>query len=326
MKQIRLGASGLETTPIILGCMSFGDPDAGTHPWSLPLEDARPLLHHAYEAGITAFDTADIYSNGSSEEIVGKVLKELAPREQLTILTKVNGRMHSGANGQGLSRAHIMNAIDASLRRLGTDYVDVYQIHRWDPFVPIEETMEALHDVVKAGKARYIGASSMWTWQFAKAQHAADLGGWTRFISMQDQYSLLSREEEREMHPYCLDEGVGVIPWSPLARGKLTRPLDAPPTARTQGDAFARTLYRQQVESDRAVIEAVQEIAAAREVPMAQVALAWVCSKAAVTAPIVGVTKMGHIDDAVASLELRLSDDEIGRLEASYVPRLPEGF
>jgi aryl-alcohol dehydrogenase-like predicted oxidoreductase len=326
MKQIRLGGSGLETTPIILGCMSFGEPERGSHPWSLPLEDSRPLLRHAFEAGITAFDTADIYSNGSSEEIVGKVLKELAPREQLTILTKVNGRMHGGANGQGLSRAHIMNAIDASLRRLDTDYVDVYQIHRWDPFVPIEETMEALYDVVKAGKARYIGASSMWTWQFAQAQHAADLGGWTRFISMQDQYSLLSREEEREMHPYCLDEGIGVIPWSPLARGKLTRPVDAPPTLRTEGDAFARTLYRQQVESDRAIIEAVQEIAVAREVPMAQVALAWVCSKAAVTAPIVGVTKVEHIDDAVASLELQLSDDEVSKLEASYAPRLPEGF
>jgi len=241
------------------------------------------------------------------------------------IATKVHGRMRPGPNGGGLSRAHILSAIDDSLRRLGTDYVDLYQIHRWDPETPIEETMEALHDVVRSGKARYIGASSMWAWQFAKAQYSADAGGWTRFISMQDQYNLIQREEEREMHPFCLDQGVGVIPWSPLARGKLTRDWDES-TARSQTDQFGQTLYHQHVEGDRRIAAAVAEIAGERDVTRAQIALAWVRQQQAVTAPIVGATKMQHLDDAVASVELRLSDEEIARLEAPYLTRDAEGF
>ncbi|MDR3201889.1 MAG: aldo/keto reductase [Bifidobacteriaceae bacterium] len=325
MEQTRLGASGLEITPLILGTMSFGEPARGSHPWTLTEEASRPLIRRAHEAGITAFDTADVYSDGTSEEIVGRVLKEIAPRDQLTILTKVHGRMRGGANGAGLSRAHILAAIDASLTRLGTDHVDVYQIHRWDPAVPIEETMEALHDVVRAGKARYIGASSMWAWQFAKAQHTARLGGWTRFISMQDQYNLLQREEEREMHPLCQDQGVGVIPWSPLARGQLTRAWGSR-TVRSVGDAFGQTLYGGADASNSAIVAAVHAVAAARGVPPAQVALAWVAAQPAVSAPIVGVTKPHHVDDAVASLDIRLTSDELAALEAPYTPRPAEGF
>lgn len=279
----------------------------------------------ALELGITTFDTADVYSDGTSEEIVGRALADFATREDVVIATKVHGRMRPGPNGGGLSRAHILSAIDDSLRRLGTDYVDLYQIHRWDPETPIEETMEALHDVVRSGKARYIGASSMWAWQFAKAQYSADAGGWTRFISMQDQYNLIQREEEREMHPFCLDQGVGVIPWSPLARGKLTRDWDES-TARSQTDQFGQTLYHQHVEGDRRIAAAVAEIAGERDVTRAQIALAWVRQQQAVTAPIVGATKMQHLDDAVASVELRLSDEEIARLEAPYLTRDAEGF
>jgi aryl-alcohol dehydrogenase-like predicted oxidoreductase len=325
MDQVRLGASGLEVTPVIVGCMSFGTPARGNHTWTLPEDQARPIIRAAYEAGLTAFDTADVYSDGTSEEILGRAIRELAPRQELTILTKVHGRMHGGANGAGLSRAHIMNAIDASLTRLGTDYVDVYQIHRWDPLTPIEETMEALHDVVRAGKARYLGASSMFAWQFAKAQYTADLGGWTRFISMQDQYSLLSREEEREMHPLCLDQGVGVIPWSPLARGVLARGFDQT-TERDQTDQFTKQLYRQAIAADRSIIAAVGVIAEARGVSRAQVALAWVRGQTAVTAPIVGFTSLSQLHDAVASLALSLTPEEMATLEAPYTPRLPEGF
>lgn len=323
MDTLRLGDSGLQVSRVILGCMSYGDPDRGNHSWSLPLEESRQFFRRAIEGGITTFDTANVYSDGTSEEITGTLLKELAKREEVVIATKVHGRMGPGTNGAGLSRGAIMTQIDASLRRLGTDYVDLYQIHRFDPEVPVAETMAALHDVVKAGKARYIGASSMWTWQFAEMQHTADVEGLTRFVSMQDQYSLLQREEEREMHPYCLDTGVGVIPWSPLARGKLTRDWDES-TARAETDAFGRTLYGQ--EGDRRIVEAVKRVAEARGVSRAQVALAWVLAQPAVTAPIVGATKPHHLDAAIAAADLELTDDELEELEADYVPHAPSGF
>jgi aryl-alcohol dehydrogenase-like predicted oxidoreductase len=325
MEYTRLGSSGLEISSVVLGCMSYGDPARGNHPWSLPEEQSRAFIRRALELGVTTFDTADVYSNGSSEEIVGRALGEFAERDEVVIATKVHGVMRPGPNGGGLGRVHIMQAIDASLRRLGTDYVDLYQIHRWDPEVPIEETMEALHDVVKAGKARYIGASSMFAWQFATAQHAADLNGWTRFVSMQDQYSLISREEEREMHPYCLESGVGVLPWSPLARGRLTRDWDAR-TARSVTDGFAATLYHQAEESDRRVAAAVASVALNRGVSRAQVALAWVMRQPAVTAPIVGATKLEHLDDAVAAVGLELTPAELQLLGEHYVPHTPEGF
>jgi aryl-alcohol dehydrogenase-like predicted oxidoreductase len=323
----RLGASGLEISSIVLGMMSYGDPDRGSHAWSVGLDDARPFVRRAFEAGITTFDTANVYSDGSSEEITGTLLKELAPREDVQVFTKVFNRMRPGRNGAGLSRAAIMHEIDASLTRLGTDYVDLYQIHRFDPVTPIEETMEALHDVVKAGKARYLGASSMWAWQFAEMQHVAELHGWTRFVSMQDQYNLLEREEEREMHPFCVHTGVGVIPWSPLARGRVARPWDASGSgSRAQTDEFGKTLYKQDEDANRAVVDAVQAVASERGVPMAQVALAWVAGRPAVSAPIVGATKEHHIDDAVAAASLTLTDDEVARLESAYTPRVPSGF
>ena len=325
MDYTRLGNSGLEISAITLGCMSYGEPSRGNHEWSLPEEQSRPFIRRALELGITTFDTANVYSAGSSEEIVGRALKDFAQREEVVIATKVHGRMRPGPNGAGLSRVAIMHEIDASLRRLGTDYVDLYQIHRWSDLTPIEETMEALHDVVKAGKARYIGASSMFAWQFAQAQYTADLGGWTRFVSMQDHYNLLNREEEREMHPFCIDQGVGVLPWSPLARGKLTRDWDAT-TNRSATDEFGSTLYRQAEDADRRVAEAVASIAAERGVPRAQVALAWVAQQDAVTSPIVGATKLSHLDDAVASLELDLTEAELERLEAPYVPHMVAGF
>jgi 1-deoxyxylulose-5-phosphate synthase len=325
MEYRRLGRSGLEVSTVVLGCMSFGDPHRGNHVWSLDLDASRPIIRAALEAGITTFDTANVYSHGSSEEITGKVLGELAKRDEVLILTKVNGEMGPGPNGQGLSRGAIMTQIDASLRRLGTDYVDLYQIHRFDPKVPIEETMEALDDVVRAGKARYIGASSMWTWQFAQMQHAADLNGWTRFVSMQDQYNLIMREEEREMLPYCLDQGVGTLPWSPLARGRLTRDWDAT-TDRSANDNFGGSLYKQAQEADRQVASAVADIATERGVSRAQVALAWLLHQPAVTAPIVGVTKPHHLDDAVAAVDLKLSEKDLARLAEHYVPHQPEGF
>ncbi|MFJ4172572.1 aldo/keto reductase [Microbacterium sp. NPDC089696] len=322
---VRLGHSGLKISRIVLGCMSFGAPDRGTHPWSLDEETSRPLIRQALEAGITTFDTADVYSDGTSEEIVGRALNDFARRDEIVIATKVHGRMGPGANQAGLSRAHILSGIDASLKRLGTDHVDLYQIHRWDPETPIEETMEALHDVVRSGKARYIGASSMWTWQFATAQHVAAQNGWTPFVSMQDQYNLLQREEEREMHPYCLDSGVSVLPWSPLARGRLTRDWDVA-TERTKSDAFGSTLYRREEESNRAIVEAVARVAHGRGVSRAQIALAWVAQQAAVTAPIVGATRAEHIEDAVAAAGIRLEERELAELEDAYTPREPEGF
>jgi aryl-alcohol dehydrogenase-like predicted oxidoreductase len=306
--------------------MSFGDPAAGTHKWSFGVDESRPYFKQAVEAGVTTFDTANVYSLGASEEITGRLLREFAKRDEVVIATKVFGTMGPGPKGGGLSRAAIFAQVDESLRRLGTDYIDLYQIHRHDPNVPVEETMEALHDVVKAGKARYIGASSMWTWQFAQLQHVADLHGWTRFVSMQNQYNLLQREEEREMLPYCLDQGIGVIPWSPLARGRLTRAAGADDTARSDTDGFTKILYDRTAEADKAIIDAVGAVAEQRGVSRAQVALAWLMHQPAVTAPIVGTTKPQHLTDAVAATELKLSADELHRLEEHYTTRPASGF
>ena len=322
MQYTKLGSTGLDVSRIALGCMSYGAPDRGGHPWSLDEDASRPFIRAAVESGINFFDTANVYSAGSSEEIVGRALSDFADRDEIVLATKVHGQMHDGPNGKGLSRKAILAEIDHSLRRLGTDYVDLYQIHRWDPTVPIEETLEALHDVVKAGKARYLGASSMWAWQFSQALYTADRNGWTRFVSMQDHYNLLNREEEREMLPLCADQGIGVIPWSPLARGRLTRSWDES-TARAETDEFGKTLYH---ESDRDIVEAVSAVAEERGVPRAQVALAWMLHKPTVTAPIVGATKLSHLTDAVAAVDLELSDDEIARLEAPYSPHEVAGF
>ena len=318
MKYVNLGSTGLQVSPICLGCMSFGVPDRGTHAWTLDEETSRPFLRRAVEAGINFFDVANSYSDGTSEEIVGRALGEFARREEIVLATKVfyTDRLRD-PNVGGLSRKAIMFQIDESLRRLGTDYVDLYQIHRWDPRTPIEETMEALHDVVKAGKVRYLGASSMWAWQFAKAQHVAERNRWTKFVTMQNHYNLVYREEEREMLPLCLDQGVGVIPWSPLARGLVTRDPQQP-TSRAETDQYGKTLY---VKADTGVIEAVAQIAAERGVSRAAVGLAWVAKHPAVTAPIVGTTKPHHLDDALASLDVVLTDDEIRRLEEHYTPQ-----
>jgi aryl-alcohol dehydrogenase-like predicted oxidoreductase len=305
--------------------MTYGVPGRGNHPWTLDEDQSRPFIKRALELGITFFDTANVYSDGTSEEIVGRALKDFARRDEVVIATKVHGRMRPGPNGAGLSRLAIMTEIDNSLRRLGTDYIDLYQIHRWDYATPIEETLEALHDVVKAGKARYIGASSMYAWQFAKALYAADLNGWTRFVSMQNYYNLLYREEEREMLRLCQAEGIGVIPWSPLARGRLTRDWDET-SARSETDEFGKSLYAKTAEADRRVVERVAEIAARRGVPRAQVALAWLLHKPVVTAPIVGASKSQHLEDAVAAMSLTLSPEEIAALEEPYVPHALAGF
>ncbi|MBB6488388.1 aldo/keto reductase [Rhizobium lusitanum] len=325
MEYVKFGRTGLEVSRICLGCMTYGDPNKGTHAWSLKEEDSRPLLRQAIEAGINFLDTANTYSDGSSEEIVGRAIKDFARREDIVLATKVFNRMRPGPNGAGLSRKAIFDEIDNSLRRLGTDYVDLYQIHRWDYTTPIDETLEALHDVVKAGKARYIGASSMYAWQFAKAIYTSRLNGWTEFVSMQDHLNLLYREEEREMLPFCEDQKIAVIPWSPLARGRLTRDWDEA-TARTQSDEFGKTLYTQALEADRRVVDAVGAVAKARGIPRARVATAWVLQKSAVTAPIVGASKPGHITDAVASLEVKLTPEEIEALESPYVPHGVAGF
>ena len=325
MKYVRLGHTGLQVSRLCLGCMSYGEPERGNHPWTLPEAASRPFLKKALDAGINFFDTANVYSDGSSEEIVGRALADYTRREDVVIATKVNGRMRPGSNGAGLSRKAIMGEIDASLKRLGTDYVDLYQIHRWDYGTPIEETMEALHDVVKAGKARYIGASSMFAWQFARALAVADAHGWTRFVSMQNYVNLLYREEEREMLPLCRDQNIAVIPWSPMARGRLTRDWDAT-SARVETDEFGRTLYAKTADADRAVVEAVAKVAAARGVPRAQVALAWVLQTPGITAPIIGATKLEQLDDSIAALTLTLSADEIAALEAPYVPHAVVGF
>ena len=321
MQYVKLGSTGLEVSRICLGCMSFGLPDRGTHTWTLDEEASRPLIRRAVEAGITFFDTANVYSDGTSEEIVGRALAEYARRDEIVLATKVHGRMRPGPNGGGLSRKAIMAEIDHSLRRLGTDYVDLYQIHRFDPTTPVEETMEALHDVVKAGKARYIGASSMYAWQFSKAQYTARLNGWTRFVSMQNHYNLLYREEEREMLPLCADQGVGTLPWSPLARGRLARDWDET-SERSRTDEFGKKLYQ---EGDREIVEAVASVASERGIPRARVALAWLLHQDTVAAPIVGVTKPQHIDDAVAAVDVELTDKEIQVLQEPYTPHAISG-
>ena len=304
--------------------MTFGVPERGDHPWTLPEDQSRPILRQAVDLGINFFDIANAYSDGTSEEIVGRALKEFTRRDEVVIATKVFLPMNKAPNGGGLSRKAIFASIDASLSRLGTDHVDLYQIHRWDYTTPIEETLEALHDVVKAGKARYLGASSMYAWQFGKALHLARQHGWTPFVSMQDHYNLLYREEEREMMPLCADAGIGILPWSPLARGRLTRDWNTE-TTRTRTDTYGNALYAATAESDRRVVAEVAAVAAARGVPKAQVALAWVARKAVVTAPIVGASKPQHLDDAVAALALNLTPEEIAQLEAPYIPRVVAG-
>ena len=325
MKYTHLGRTGLSVSRICLGCMTYGVPDRGTHPWTLDEETSRPLIRQAVELGINFFDTANAYSDGTSEEIVGRALREFARRDEIVVATKVRYASRRGPNVGGLSRKAIFHEIDASLQRLGMDFVDLYQIHRWDPHTPIEETMEALHDVVKAGKARYIGASSMFAWQFAKAQQVAERHGWTRFVSMQPEVSLLYREEEREMLPLCLDQGVGVIPWSPLARGRLTRPWGEH-TPRIASDVFGATIFAHTEEADRRVADALEIVAAQRGVPRAQVALAWLLRKPGLTAPIIGASKPGHFDDAVAALSLELTDAEVAALEEPYLPHAVVGF
>ena len=324
MRYVKLGRTGLDVSVICLGCMSYGEPGRGNHPWSLGEEASRPFIRRALEQGINFFDTANVYSLGSSEEIVGRALSEFATRDEIVIATKVHGPMRQGPNSAGLSRKAIMTEVDASLRRLGTDYIDLYQIHRWDRRTPIEETLEALDDVVRSGKVRYIGASSMWAWQFSKALYTADRHGWSRFVSMQNHYNLLNREEEREMLPLCQDQGIAVIPWSPLARGRLTRDPNEV-TERSQSDEFGRALY-DVAGADAAVIERVAKLAADRGVPRAQVALAWLLAKPTVTAPIVGATKPHHLDDAVAAADLELSAEEMAALEEPYVPHRVAGF
>ncbi len=331
MEYIRLGKTGLQVSRICLGCMSYGEPakgplTPGSHAWTLNDADSQPFLKQALDLGINFFDTANVYSRGASEEVLGRFLKSNTRRENTVIATKVHSPMRDEPNGSGLSRKAIFNEIDASLRRLQTDYVDLYQTHRWDDETPVEETLEALHDVVKAGKARYIGASSMYSWQFAKALYLADLHGWTRFVSMQNHYNLIYREEEREMMGLCEAEGIGVLPWSPLARGRLARPSDAESTKRLESDQFGKTMYAGTEAADRKVIDAVAALAQKRRMPQATLALAWMLSKPYVTSPIVGATKPHHLADAAAALEVKLSPEEIGELESSYIPHPVLGF
>jgi 1-deoxyxylulose-5-phosphate synthase len=324
MDIVKLGRTGLDVSRICLGCMSYGEGSRGGHPWALDEESSRPFYKQALDAGINFFDTANVYSGGTSEEFLGRALHDLGVnRDEVVIATKVSGPMRTGPNAVGLSRKAILAEVDHSLRRLGTDFIDLYQIHRLDRRTPMEEMLEALHDVVKAGKVRYLGASSMWAWEFSKALYLAEANGWTKFVSMQDHYNLLNREEEREMLPLCIDQGVGVIPWSPLARGRLARPWDEV-TERSQRDPFGSTLYDEA--TDRVIVDRVAEVAGARGVPMAQVATAWMLSRPAVTAPIIGATKPHHIDDAVAAVDLVLSEDEIARLEEPYRPHAVAGF
>ena len=324
MKYTKFGRTGLDVSRLCLGCMSYGEPDRGPHAWTLGEAQSRPFLRRALDLGFNFFDTANVYSAGSSEEIVGRALLEYSGRNAVVIATKVHGRMHKGPNGAGLSRKAILAEIDASLKRLGTDHVDLYQIHRWDPTTPIEETMEALHDVVKAGKARYLGASSMYAWQFAKAQQVAERHGWTRFVSMQNYVNLLYREEEREMLPLCKSEGIAVMPWSPLARGRLTRDWDST-SARSETDDFGRTLYAKTADADRQVVEALGAVATRLGKPRAQVALAWLLQCNAITSPIIGATQLAQLDDAVAALDLTLSADDVTALQAPYVPHAVVG-
>lgn len=325
MEYVRLGSTGLKVSRLCLGCMTYGEPARGNHAWTLDETQSRPFFRQALDAGINFFDTANSYSDGTSEEFLGRALREYVPRDEVVVATKVFFPLRKDPNSGGLSRKAIMREIDASLRRLGTDYVDLYQIHRWDYDTPIEETLQALHDVVKAGKARYIGASSMHAWQFAKALYLADRHGWTRFSTMQNHYNLLYREEEREMLKLCRAEGVGVLPWSPLARGRLTRDW-AEGSARADTDEVLKRLYSATEQADRAVIDAVGEVAAQRGVSRAQVAMAWLLRQPAVTAPIVGASKPRHLEDALAALALRLTDEEAERLEAAYAPHPVAGF
>jgi 1-deoxyxylulose-5-phosphate synthase len=325
MDYVKFGRTGLEVSRLCLGCMSYGEPNRGTHPWTLSESESRPFIRQALDHGINFFDTANVYSDGTSEEIVGRALKDSGRREEIVLATKLHGRMRPGPNGAGLSRKSVLAETDASLKRLGTDYIDLLQIHRWDASTPIEETLEALNDVVRAGKVRYIGASSIYAWQFAKALAISERNGWARFVSMQNYVNLLYREEEREMLPLCRAEGIGVIPWSPLARGRLTRDWDET-SARSETDEFGKKLYAATVDADRKVVEAVAEVAAQRGIPRAQVALAWLLAKPEITAPIVGATKLHHLDDAVAALSVELTEDEIKVLEAPYVPHAVAGF
>jgi aryl-alcohol dehydrogenase-like predicted oxidoreductase len=327
MDYVNLGKSGLKVSRICLGCMSYGVAERGQHPWTLNEEQSRPFIRRALELGINFFDTANVYSDGTSAEIVGRALRDFARREEIVLATKVRFKMHDDPNGQGLSRKAIFREIDASLRRLGTDYVDLYQTHRWDYDAPIEETLEALHDVVKAGKARHIGTSSMFAWQFCKALYLADRHGWTRFVSMQNHYNLLYREEEREMMGLCREEKIGVIPWSPLARGLLARPWESEPsTSRGKTDEFGRILYFKTQDADRIIVERVGQIAKARGISQAQVALAWLLQKEGVTSPIIGATKPNHLEDAIAALTLKLSSQEIAALEEPYIAHPIAGF
>jgi aryl-alcohol dehydrogenase-like predicted oxidoreductase len=331
MDYVNLGKTGLKVSRICLGCMTYGSPatgelKGGRHAWALNAEESEPFLRQALDLGINFFDTANVYSNGDSEKVVGNFLKAHTRRESIVLATKVHGVMRDEPNGLGLSRKAIFYELDQSLIRLKTDYIDLYQIHRWDYETPIEETLEALHDVVKAGKVRYIGASSIYAWQFAKALYLADLHGWTRFVSMQNHYNLLYREEEREMIGLCKSENIGVIPWSPLARGRLARPWEAERTRRFDTDQFGKSMYSKTEDDDHRVVDRLGEIAEKRGVPRAQVALAWLLSKPAVTAPIVGATKPHHLVDAVAALSLKLTAEEIAALEEPYAPHPVLGF
>jgi aryl-alcohol dehydrogenase-like predicted oxidoreductase len=331
MDYLRLGKTGLKVSRICLGCMSYGAPATGelkpgSHAWALNEKESEPFLRQALDLGINFFDTANVYSAGASEEVLGQFLKANTHREAVVIATKLNGVMRDEPNGHGLSRKAIFFELEQSLRRLQTDYVDLYQIHRWDYETPIEETLEALHDVVKSGRVRYIGASSMYAWQFTKALYLADLHGWTRFVSMQNHYNLLYREEEREMIPLCQSEGIGVIPWSPLARGRLARPWQSEPTKRYETDQFGKSMYSHSEEADHKVVDRLGQVADERSVPRAQIALAWMLSKHAITSPIVGATKPNHLQDAAAAVSLRLTAEEIASLEAPYIPHPVLGF
>ncbi len=320
MEYTKLGSTGMDVSRICLGCMGFGDAERWVHKWVLNEEDSRPVIKRALELGINFFDTANIYSFGASEEILGRALRDFAKRDEVVIATKVHGKMREGPNGGGLSRKAILSEIDHSLRRLETDYVDLYQIHRWDYGTPIEETMEALHDVVKAGKARYIGASAMWAWQFQRALYVAERHGWTRFISMQNHLNLIYREEEREMLPLCRAEGIGVIPYSPLASGRLTRDWGSERTARSESDQIAKSKYDATADADRLVVDRVAELAARHGTPRVHIALAWLLQKQPVAAPIIGATKSSHLEDAIGALSVKLAPDEVASLEAPYAP------
>jgi aryl-alcohol dehydrogenase-like predicted oxidoreductase len=320
MDYTKLGNTGMDVSRICLGCMGFGDAEHWVHKWVLNEENSRPVIKRALELGINFFDTANVYSIGVSEEILGRALKDFTSRDEVVIATKLHGKMREGPNGGGLSRKAILSEIDHSLKRLGTDYVDLYQIHRWDYATPIEETMEALHDVVRAGKARYLGASAMWAWQFQKALHVAEKHGWTRFVSMQDHLNLLYREEEREMLPLCREEKIGVIPYSPLASGRLTRDLGTESTLRSETDQIQKSKYDASAETDRQVVERVAETAEKHGVPRVHIALAWLLQKQPVTAPIVGATKINHLEDAIGALAVKLTPEEVAYLEAPYVP------